>query len=227
MEDMNHNLEAILDAINDKTKVIVISNPHNPTGLYIDEQKILNFIKQVPENVLVVIDQAYFEYTEKREQILINEINNFPNLLITRTFSKIYGLAGLRIGYGIAHKEIIDGLKAKWLGAMPSVTSLAVFAATKALDDIEHIEKSREFNTNIKNKFYNLFDKYNVPYLVSEANFVTFNVKDSKKYHHLFREHNIELTPGYFFGYPEWVRTSFIKDSDLQVKRIKRIIDKI
>ena len=225
-EDMNHDLNSILSKINSRTKVIIISNPHNPTGLYYGEQTILDFLKEVPKDILVIIDQAYYEYTSQQEEILINEINNFPNLLLTRTFSKIHGLAGLRIGYGISNDSVISALKAKWLGSMPSISSIAVFAAYHALEDHVHISKSFKFNREIKGRFYNLFELTNTKYLESASNFVTFYVNDSKKYHNLFKQYNIELTPGYFFGYNEWVRTSFSNNDNL-IKNIDIILKKI
>lgn len=222
--DMNHDLNSILSAINDKTKVIILSNPHNPTGLYIDEQIILDFLNEVPKEILVIIDQAYYEYTIKKELLLINDITNYPNLLLTRTFSKIHGLAGLRIGYGIGNCKIIAALKAKWLGNMPSISSVATFAAYHAIDDKEHINKSYEFNNMIKDKLYTILRELNIPYLKSEANFIAFNVGNFKNKHHYFKEHGIELTPGSFFGYNDLVRTSFHANIDKNINVIESVI---
>jgi len=226
LPDMNHDLEGMLKAITPKTRLIVISNPHNPTGLYINEQTILDFIEKVPDNVIVLIDQAYYEYTESQETILINEINKRPNLILTRTFSKIYGLAGLRVGYAIANPEIIKGMKAKWLGSMPTIPSVSSFAALHALDDTEHLKKSRKFNKKTKNEIYQISEKQNIPILRSEANFVLINVGDSYQAEKIFQANSFRQTAGYFFGYPEWMRFSFpIKIEDFIEKLEKVLID--
>jgi len=88
LPDMNHDLDAILKAINNRTKVIIISNPHNPTGLYLNEQEIYNFFKRIPSNILLIVDQAYYEYQSTQESILINQLGNAPNLMLTRTFQR-------------------------------------------------------------------------------------------------------------------------------------------
>jgi histidinol-phosphate aminotransferase len=209
LPDMNHDLEGILDAVSSKTRLIIISNPHNPTGLYINENILLEFINRVPNNVKVVIDQAYYEYTDLQEKILIDEINKRPNLILTRTFSKIHGLAGLRVGYAISTPEIIKGMKAKWLGSMPTIPSVSSFAAMHALDDVEHLAKSRKFNEEVKTEIYALAQLYNIPILKSEANFVLIKVGDSVKAEKIFQENGFRLTAGYFFGYPKWIRFSF------------------
>ena len=218
LPDMNHDLEGILNAINNKTRLIILSNPHNPTGLYINERTMLNFIERVPENVIVLIDQAYYEYTMLQEKILINEINKRPNLILTRTFSKIYGLAGLRIGYAISNPEIIKAMKAKWLGSMPTITSISSFAAFHAIDDSEHLKRSVEFNNKTKATIEKIAKEYDIKVLKSEGNFVLIQVNDSYKAEKVFQENNFRLTAGYFFGYPEWLRFSFSKTTYFQDK---------
>lgn len=226
-EDMNHDLDSIFKVIDEKTKVIIISNPHNPTGLYLPEEYLKNLLERIPQEVTLIVDQAYYEYQSNQETILIELINSAPNLILTRTFSKLHGLAGMRIGYAIANEKIIKSLKAKWLAYMPAVTSAGAFAAYHALDDIEHYNISRNFNSEVKENLYKLCEEFGVPILHSEANFVAINIKDSLKNEKLFHEQGFRLTAGYFFGYPEWIRVSFIMDSELFIKRIENCIGEI
>ena len=227
LPDMNHDLEGILKAITSKTRLIIISNPHNPTGLYIKENVLIEFIDRVPENVLIIIDQAYYEYTELQECTLINEINKRPNLMLTRTFSKIYGLAGLRVGYGISNSEIIKGMKAKWLGSMPTIPSISNFVAMHALDDSDHINKSRLFNEKTKSQIYEIAKQFSIPILHSDANFILLKVGDSYKAENIFNNYGIKVSAGYFFGLPEWARMSFYIDTNIFTKKLNIIFETI
>lgn len=227
LEDMNHDLEGIIRAVNDKTKVIILSNPHNPTGLYIDEGVLLNFYKRLPKHVLLIIDQAYYEYQSNQEEILKKMLPSSQNLLLVRTFSKIHGLAGLRIGYGMGAPEIVRALKAKWLGTMPTVSSISTFAAYHALDDIVHKERSYTFNLKAKAVVMRVADEFNVKYLNSEANFITIKVDDSLVRSQLFRNEGIRLTTGAFFGYNEWLRMSFNKDLTELENKLRTIFKRI
>jgi histidinol-phosphate aminotransferase len=225
--DMNHDLERIIESINAKTKVIILSNPHNPTGLYINENTLLDFFKQIPENVLLIIDQAYYEYQTMQETILKELIPSRNNLLLVRTFSKIHGLAGLRIGYGMSNSNIIKALKAKWLGTMPTVSSIGTFAAIHALDDIEHQQKSHQFNLQAKQTVKNLANEHGIEVLDSEANFITIKIMDSLRKESLFTNEGIRLTTGAFFGYNEWMRMSFNNDIDLLQLKLKQIFSNL
>jgi histidinol-phosphate aminotransferase len=227
MKDMNHDLEAVLKNVDDKTRIIIISNPHNPTGLYISESELLAFYKKLPQNILLIVDQAYYEYQSKQESILLRAVNEVPNLMLIRTFSKIHGLAGLRVGYGIANPLMIEALKAQWLAFMPSVSSAGAYAAYHALSDQEHYERSRIFNNETKTALYRLCEKYRIKILKSEANFVCVNVFDSYKNEKLFHEQRFRLTAGYFFGYPEWVRISFIKEQTIFIDKMEKIFEKL
>ena len=227
LPDMNHDLERIIESVNDKTKVIILSNPHNPTGLYIDENTLSDFFKRIPNNVLLIVDQAYYEYQTKQQTILKDLISTHDNLLLVRTFSKIHGLAGLRIGYGMSNPEVIKALKAKWLGTMPTVSSIGTFASIHALDDIEHQEKSYQFNLQAKQMVRNLASEYGIEALNSEANFITIKVMDSLATEPLFTQENIRLTTGAFFGYNEWIRMSFWGNLGLLSCKLNSIFKKI
>jgi histidinol-phosphate aminotransferase len=182
-----------------------------------------DFFRQIPEDVLLIIDQAYYEYQTKQETILKDLILSKNNLLLVRTFSKIHGLAGLRIGYGISNPEVIKALKAKWLGMLPPVSSIGTFAAIHALEDVEHLQKSYLFNLQAKQMVKNLANEYGIEALESEANFITIKVMDSLGKEPLFINEGIRLTTGAFFGYNEWIRMSFNNDLDLLNHKLQKI----
>jgi histidinol-phosphate aminotransferase len=140
-----HDLDAMAALIDDTTRVVFIANPNNPTGTWVDQATVESFMAKVPEDCLVVLDEAYFEYVEESEypdgKTLLDR---FPNLLVMRTFSKAYGLAGIRVGYAMASPEITDLLNRVRLAFHPN--NLAQVAAVAALADHEHIEKSVSMN---------------------------------------------------------------------------------
>jgi histidinol-phosphate aminotransferase len=227
MKDMNHDLDGILKGIDDRTRIIIISNPHNPTGLYITESEMRSFYEKLPQNVLLIIDQAYYEYQSNQEETLIKMVNEVPNLMLTRTFSKLHGLAGLRVGYGISNPKLIEALKSKWLAFMPSITSAGAFAAYHALGDKQHYERSRRFNEETKRSIYALADRYGLTCLHSEANFVCLNIIDSVKNEKLFNDEGMRFTAGYFFGYPEWARISFVSEMGRLITALEKSIERL
>ena len=154
-------------------------------------------------------------------------INDVPNLMLTRTFSKIHGLAGLRVGYGIANPRIIEALKAKWLGSMPTITSISTYAAYHALSDTEHIINSRKFNEEMKQSIYDIAEKCGIKYLKSEANFILLNILNSIKNEKFFKENDMAFTAGYFFGYPEWARISFDKRKTELLNRLEKTFEEM
>ena len=174
--DYTHDLEAMADAITENTKMLFIDNPTNPLGTMIDRDAFDAFMQRVPERVLVVSDEAYDEYVDA---------DNFPNafhylkngrrILILKTFSKIYGLAGLRIGYGVGPEAVIDA--ANRIRPPFNVNAIAQAAALAALDDHEHVERSRELNSSGKAYLCKAFDEMGIEYIPSYGNFVTVDFK--------------------------------------------------
>lgn len=143
LKDFTYDLDAIANAITDMTKLIFISNPNNPTGTYVNHEQLAKFMESVPRHVLVVLDEAYAEFVRASDYPkAIKLLTKFPNLIILRTFSKIYGLAGLRIGYGISSEIVIKTLnKVK----QPfNVNTLAQIAARAALQDQDHVQKTQK-----------------------------------------------------------------------------------
>ena len=141
-----HNPAAMLDLINDRTRIIFIANPNNPTGTWLNTAELESLLAAVPEPVIVVVDEAYGEYVEAAADCptVLPWLDRFPNLIVTRTFSKAYGLAGLRVGYAISHPQVADLLNR--VRQPFNVNSLALVAATAALDDHDYLERSRTLN---------------------------------------------------------------------------------
>ena len=171
LKEMRYDLPAIAAAMDEKTKLIFIANPNNPTGSYITKDELDAFLEAIPETTLVVMDEAYFEYVDAEDYP--NGLDYLPkrkNLLVTRTFSKCYGLAGLRIGYAVGHPEIIDFLNR---GRQPfNVNSLAQIGAMAALDDTEHLEKARTLNRTEMDRLVPEIEKMGCKVTPSQANFV-------------------------------------------------------
>ena len=171
-----HDLDAMLARISDKTKLVFIANPNNPTGTWLEENELKEFVKAVPENVIIVIDEAYFEYASYPAMA----INNYPdtsgwikdhaNLVVTRTFSKAYALAGLRIGYGIASTAVTDLINR--VRQPFNVNNIALVAAMRALEDEEHLKKGLELNYSGMKLLTNELNKLDFEVIPSAGNFV-------------------------------------------------------
>jgi histidinol-phosphate aminotransferase len=166
-----HNLEAIADAVTQKTKIIFIANPNNPTGTINKKREFDLLMDRVPEGVLIIVDEAYHEYvTDPDYADSIKHFKNGKDILILRTFSKIYGLAGLRIGYGIARTDIL--LEMNKLRPPFNTNSLAQKAAIYALQDDSHVRHSQEINEEGKKYLYKKLNSLKVRYIPTEANFI-------------------------------------------------------
>lgn len=177
LKDYTYNLDSMLKAITEKTKLIWICNPNNPTGTMLTEKEIINFLDKIPENIVVVYDEAYREYVTRDDftKDSIELVKKYPNVLAMRTLSKAYGLAGIRVGYTIASKEIIENLN-KVRGPF-NVNSLAQVAAIAALEDDEFIEKVYEMNLEGKKYLYDELKNMNLFFPPSETNHIFVDVK--------------------------------------------------
>ncbi|NOX20546.1 MAG: histidinol-phosphate transaminase [Nitrospirae bacterium] len=175
-EDLRHNLKEMAKAITDRTKIVFVANPNNPTGTINYADEFDAFMKDVPEDVLVVVDEAYYEYvTDNRYPDTLEYLKAGRNLLILRTFSKAYGLAGLRIGYGISREDII--IEMNKIREPFNTNSLAQVAALKALEDKEHLKRSIEINEKGKHYLYKAFDELGLEYVPTETNFIFVKLK--------------------------------------------------
>ncbi len=171
LKDYTHDLEAMADAITPRTKMIFIANPNNPTGTINKRREFDHLMDRVPEGILIVVDEAYCEYVTNPDYAdSLKYFMSRRDILILRTFSKIYGLAGLRIGYGIARIDII--LEMNKLRPPFNTNSLAQKAAVYALQDDSHIRNSQEINEKGKKYLYRELDCLRVRYVPTEANFI-------------------------------------------------------
>ena len=170
-KDYGHDLPAMLEAITPATRVIFVANPNNPTGTWVSADALRRFIAGVPEQTLVVVDEAYIEYVSESDFPDASRwLGEFPNLIVTRTFSKVYGLAGLRVGYALSHPSVADMLNR--VRQPFNVNAIALAAALAALDDSEHLKRSVETNRAGMAQLRAGFDALGVRHLPSAGNFV-------------------------------------------------------
>jgi len=180
-KDMRHDLNAMAELITSRTKIVFIANPNNPTGTMNTKAEMDRFMERVPDNVIVALDEAYFEYvTHADYPDSLDYLKDGRNILALRTFSKIYGLAGLRIGYGITTAEIAELLNK--VRQPFNTNSLAQVAAFAALTDRRHVEKSIAVNNEGKQYLYQSFGQLGLSFVPTETNFILFetalNAKD-------------------------------------------------
>lgn len=170
LTDYRHDLSAMARAVTPRTKMVFVANPNNPTGTINGKDEFDAFMAKVPEGVLVVLDEAYFEYVRDAAYPDTPRYCKGRDVLILRTFSKAYGLAGLRIGYGIAQREILTEMNK--IRAPFNTGTMAQLAALRALDDTEHLSKSIAVNEEGKNYLYNELAALGLKYVPTEANFI-------------------------------------------------------
>jgi histidinol-phosphate aminotransferase len=201
-----HDLESMLQAIDEHTRVVWICNPNNPTGTYVPESALLSFLEKVPKHVLVVVDEAYYEYVQAEDYPqTVPLLNKYNNLMILRTFSKAYGLAGLRIGYGVASETLIQQMEP---AREPFNTSvLAQVAALAAIDDQQFIKDCAEKNKQGLKQFYRFCDEHKLKYYYSEGNFILidFGIEGNEVFQYLL-ERGIIVRSGNALGFPTSVR---------------------
>lgn len=210
----NHDLAAIQKAITPSTKIIYLCSPNNPTGTWINKTDLLNFLEQVPASVVVALDQAYAEYaTDVHYPEMISELSQYPNLVLLRTFSKLYGLAGLRCGYAIANPQLVAWmLKVK----QPfNVNLLAQSAATAALFDQEHISESLRVNAQGMQTLRKYFEDLGFEVLPSQANFIAVKIGENAGALVLWLESKgMIIRQLKSFGMDEWVRITIGLESE-------------
>ena len=173
--DFSYNIDKFLEKITTKTKVIILCNPNNPTGTIIYKDQIEEFLRKIPEDIIIISDEAYFEYVEDKNFGSCFPYYKEKNIIVTRSFSKIYGLASLRIGYGIGRSEILNYMER--IRPPFNTTSISQVAAIAALNDTEFVKKSIENNIEGKKYLYEEFKKLGIEYIPTEANFILCRFK--------------------------------------------------
>ncbi len=208
-KNYGHDLVAMRKAITPDTRLIFISNPNNPTGTFLPPAEIETFLEAVPKNIVVVMDEAYNEYLDPGLQYeSTGWVRKYPNLLISRTFSKIYGLAGLRIGFGLAQPEITGLLNR--VRQPFNVNSLAQAAAVAVLDDQAFLEKSARLNAEGYRQLTAAFDEMKLEYVPSYGNFVLVRVGDDDeagaRVNLALLKKGIIVRPVAGYSLPKWLR---------------------
>ncbi|MBI3877170.1 MAG: aminotransferase class I/II-fold pyridoxal phosphate-dependent enzyme, partial [Verrucomicrobia bacterium] len=200
-------LPAMLKTITPRTRVMFVANPNNPTGTVAPREDVLRLANEVPPHVLLVMDEAYIEFLDNAVDLLpFIRRGERPNLLLTRTFSKIYGLAGLRIGYGIGHPDFIAALEK--IRQPFNTNSLAQAAALAALDDEEHLKRTRENNRCGLVFLESEFRRLKLEFIHSAANFVTVRVGDGAKVSSEMQKLGVIVRPMGIYQLAEWVRVT-------------------
>lgn len=224
--DRGHDLAAMADAISERTRLVFIANPNNPTGTWNDAEALEGFLSAVPEDVIVVVDQAYAEYVdEPNYPDCITWLARYPNLIVTRTFSKAHGLAGLRIGYGVSSAGIADLLNR--VRQPFNVNSLALAAAHASLEDDEHLQRSTGINRSGLVQLRAGFDAMGIEYIPSVANFLCFAVPgDAGDVYTALLHEGIIVRPVASYGLPRHLRVTVgLEDENTRfLEALKKII---
>ena len=227
-KNYGHDLPAMLRAITPKTRIVFVANPNNPTGTLAPREEVIQFVNEVPDDVLLVMDEAYIEF--------LDDAGGFgprscvsgarKNLILMRTFSKIYGLAGLRIGYGIGNPDLISALEK--IRQPFNINLLAQTAALAALDDDEHVRKTRANNFAGLEFFSRAFRDLKLEFVPSFANFILVRVGEGQKIFEAMQKQGVIVRPMGGYQLPEWIRISVgtPQENERCLKALKNALDK-
>lgn len=208
LKDFTHDLEAMGKAVTEKTKMIFICNPNNPTGTIVKKGEMEEFLKKLDPGVLVVFDEAYYEYVEQEDYPeTLEYVGEEQNVITLRTFSKIYGIAGQRIGYGVAKPRAISAINR--VREPFNVNMLAQIGALAALEDEDHVKRSREGNKEGKEYLYRWFQGKGLYYVPTQANFIFLKVGvDSQDLFQRMLKEGVIVRTGDIFGHPDFIRVT-------------------
>jgi histidinol-phosphate aminotransferase len=226
-KDYGHDLAGMSAAVQSDTRLMFVANPNNPTGTFVSGDEIHQFLKSIPSDVVVVLDQAYDEYLSEEDKYDASSwLPEFENLIITRTFSKVYGLAGLRIGFGLASAHITDLMNR--VRQPFNTNSMAQAAAISAMRDDDFVSRSYELNLTQRNRLEKLFGEMGLPYVPSKGNFVMVNLGDGAAVSEQLLHAGIIVRPIANYGLPEWVRVSvgLEQENTAFIKALAKILGK-
>lgn len=206
--EWGHDVNAIIAACTPETRILFIVNPNNPTGTYTTAQDFKKLLQAIPAHVLIIADEAYHEYIEQDDYPNTLELlPRHPNLILTRTFSKVFGLAGLRIGYAISSPEIADILNRARLPF--NTNAIGMLAAAAALNDQEFIARSVALNKQGKKQFEDAFKKMGISYIPSLGNFISIDLKkDAAETYQALLKKGIIVRPLTAYGMPNFLRVT-------------------
>jgi histidinol-phosphate aminotransferase len=202
-----HDLPAMLKAVTPQTRIIFVANPNNPTGTVASSGEVLEFVRSVPPHVLLAMDEAYLEFLDDPADLLpMVRSGEKPNLLLMRTFSKIYGLAGLRLGYGLGHPDFIAALEK--IRQPFNINAVAQAGAMAALDDHEHMSRTREVNQRGLEFYEKAFSRMGLEYVPSAGNFILARVGQGQQVFNEMQKLGVIVRPMGGYQLPEWIRVS-------------------
>jgi histidinol-phosphate aminotransferase len=212
-KNYGHDLNAMRAAIRPDTRIVWIANPNNPTGNFLPYPEVRAFLETVPPDVVVVLDEAYNDYLAPAERVdTAAWIKDFPNLVVTRTFSKIFGLAGLRVGYAIASAEVADLMNR--VRQPFNVNNLAIAAAVAALDDHQFVAESYELNRRGMAQLLAGLKRLGLEHIPSHGNFVTFKVAGAAEVNQNLLKQGVIVRPIAGYGLPDWLRVTIGTEPD-------------
>lgn len=226
-----HDLDAMLAAINDKTRIVFVTNPNNPTGTWIKKDELIAFLDKVPERVLVLLDEAYFEYVDEADYPNgIELLSQYPNLVVTRTFSKAYGLASMRVGYGVSSPEIADLLNR--VRPPFNVNSFALAAAKAAVLDEDYVAESITVNNNGMAYLEDEFNRLGLDFIPSVGNFISVKMPagvDAMAVNDGLLREGIIIRPVANYEMPEYLRVSIgiAKENQAFVAALEKVLAQV
>ncbi|SFP65480.1 histidinol-phosphate aminotransferase [Nitrosomonas cryotolerans] len=230
--DYGHDLAAMLDAVTPETRIVFIASPNNPTGTLSEVDDLLRFLERVSRDVLVVLDEAYNEYLpEANKRNSISWLKRFPNLIITRTFSKAYGLAGVRVGFGLAHTDVADLMNR--VRQPFNVNSIGLAGALAALQDTEFVERSYALNRTGMLHLTDGLRQLGIEYIPSFGNFLSFRVEgdvaNTKKVYQSLLQQGVIVRPLGIYEMPQHLRVTIGLESENQkfLKSLERAIGEL
>lgn len=225
-KDYKHDLEAMEAQITDQTKAILICNPNNPTGTMLKKEEIVSFLDRISDEILVVVDQAYHEYITAADYFDgVELLDKYSNLMLMRTFSKVYGLAGMRIGYALADPELIDYLNR--IRGPFNVNSLAQKAAVTALQSEAYLEICQNLNEKEKKFLYQKFEELGLDYIKTEANFIMVDTgMPAKMVFEKLQQQGVIIRAGTQFGMDSWIRVTIgtRADNEYFIRKLKALL---
>lgn len=227
LKDWHHDVDALAAAVDQNTRMVFLANPDNPIGTAVPAADVRRLLESVPSHVMVVLDEAYYEYARSWPDypVAIKWLDEFPNLVITRTFSKAYGLAGLRIGYAIANPSIwniVDRVRPPF-----NVSRVAQNAAIAALDDEEHLARTTSGNADGLRFLYDAFKRLGIEYVPSRANFVLMYMKrPALPVYESLLQHGVIIRPMGIYQLPEHLRVSvgLPKENEIFVEILSQVL---
>jgi histidinol-phosphate aminotransferase len=225
-EDWSHDLDAMEKAIDAETKLVYICNPNNPTATITEAKKLKDFCIRVSEKVPVFVDEAYLDFLEEgQKQSMVNLVAEGKNIIVARTFSKIYGMAGLRVGYAVAPKSTIDQIQNITRGGM-GISLPSVYGAIEAMEDKTFIDQSRTLNAQSRDYVYTVLDDMKIDYVASHTSFIIFPIEmEGKEFLTKMRAENVGVR-AFQFKDQNWCRVSMgtLEEMEIFASALKKVL---